>query len=81
MERHSPLNLKRMDDDASPSTRTRHSPGPSSMPIQSPGPATAPIQSPNPAVQLMIPTAQPFHMMPGALESMARFIFIFDYAK
>ncbi|XP_016690750.1 lysine-rich arabinogalactan protein 19-like [Gossypium hirsutum] len=54
-----------MDDDASPSTRPRHSPGPSSAPIQSIGPAIAPTQSPDPAVQRMIPTEQPFQMMSG----------------
>ncbi|MBA0878721.1 hypothetical protein Goshw_003724 [Gossypium schwendimanii] len=70
-----------MDDNVSPSTRPRHSPGLSSTPIQSPGPATAPTQSLDPTVQLTIPMAQPFHMMPGALESMARFIFIFDYSE
>ncbi|MFQ6657991.1 hypothetical protein Gotur_027448, partial [Gossypium turneri] len=41
-ERRVPLNPRRRDDDASLSTRLRHSPGPSSTPIQSPGPATAP---------------------------------------
>ncbi|MBA0876684.1 hypothetical protein Goshw_017453, partial [Gossypium schwendimanii] len=54
---------------------------PSSAPIQSSGPETAPTQSPNPTVQLTIPTAHPFQMMPGALESMAWFISIFDYAE
>ncbi|MBA0875596.1 hypothetical protein Goshw_013050, partial [Gossypium schwendimanii] len=29
-ERHGPLNPRRRDDDAGPSTRPRHSPGPSS---------------------------------------------------
>ncbi|MFQ6626234.1 hypothetical protein Gotur_005148 [Gossypium turneri] len=56
----------RRDDDAGLSTRPKQSPGPSSAPIQSPGPATAtaPTQSPDPAVQLTIPTAQPFQIMP-----------------
>ncbi|MBA0875607.1 hypothetical protein Goshw_004357 [Gossypium schwendimanii] len=76
-----PLNSKRRDDDAGLSTRPRQLPGPSSAPIQSPGPATKSTQSLDRAVQLMIPTAQPFQMMPGALKSMARFIFIFDYAE
>ncbi|MBA0876758.1 hypothetical protein Goshw_023314, partial [Gossypium schwendimanii] len=49
-----PLNPRRRDNDASPSTRPRHSPGLSSSPIQSPGPATAPTQSPDPVVQPMI---------------------------
>ncbi|MBA0635999.1 hypothetical protein Godav_022132 [Gossypium davidsonii] len=62
-ERRGPLNPRRRDDDASPSTRPKHSPGPSSMPIQSPGLATAPIQSPDPVVQQTIPMAQPFNMM------------------
>ncbi|MBA0876691.1 hypothetical protein Goshw_001606 [Gossypium schwendimanii] len=65
-ERRVPLNPRRRDDDAGPSTRPRQSPGPSSAPIQSPDPATVPTQSPDPAVQPMITTAQPFHMMPGA---------------
>ncbi|MBA0671369.1 hypothetical protein Goklo_023989 [Gossypium klotzschianum] len=65
-ERRGPLNPRRRDDDASPSTRPRHSPDPSSTPIQSPGPATAPTQSPDPTVQPTIPTAQPFHVMPSA---------------
>ncbi|MBA0636900.1 hypothetical protein Godav_025102 [Gossypium davidsonii] len=68
-ERRGPLNPRRRDDDASPLTRPRHSPGLSSMPIQSPGPATASTQSPDLAVQLTIPTAQPFQMMLGAYPS------------
>ncbi|MBA0879349.1 hypothetical protein Goshw_002979, partial [Gossypium schwendimanii] len=55
-ERRGPLNPRRRDDDASPSTKPRHSPGPLSSPIQSPGPITAPTQSPDLAVQPMIPT-------------------------
>ncbi|MBA0878329.1 hypothetical protein Goshw_001924 [Gossypium schwendimanii] len=70
-----------MDDDVGPLTRPRHSPDPSSVPIQSPGPVTAPTQSLDPVVQWMIPTVQPFQMMPGAFESMARFISIFDYTE
>ncbi|MBA0671368.1 hypothetical protein Goklo_023989 [Gossypium klotzschianum] len=69
-ERRGPLNPRRRDDDASPSTRPRHSPDPSSTPIQSPGPATAPTQSPDPTVQPTIPTAQPFHVMPSAYPSL-----------
>ncbi|MBA0878023.1 hypothetical protein Goshw_008788 [Gossypium schwendimanii] len=41
-ERRGPLNPRRRDDDASPSTRPRHSPNLSSSPIQSPGTGTAP---------------------------------------
>ncbi|MFQ6653682.1 hypothetical protein Gotur_024946 [Gossypium turneri] len=63
-ERRGPLNPRRMDDDAGPSTRPRNSPGPSSAPITSSGPATAPTQSPDPIVQLTIHTTQPFQMMP-----------------
>ncbi|MFQ6651822.1 hypothetical protein Gotur_023995 [Gossypium turneri] len=59
-ERRGPLNPRRQDDDAGPSTRPRHSSGPSSVAIQSPSPTRAPTQSPDPAVQPMIPTAQPF---------------------
>ncbi|MFQ6642718.1 hypothetical protein Gotur_018344, partial [Gossypium turneri] len=68
-ERRGPLNLRRRDDDAGPSTRPRNSPGPSLAPITLSGPATAPIQSPDPVVQPTIPTAQPFQMMPGAYPS------------
>ncbi|MFQ6621169.1 hypothetical protein Gotur_002350, partial [Gossypium turneri] len=63
-ERRWPLNPRRNDDDASPSTRPRHSPGPSLAAIQSPGPTKAPTQSPDPIVQPTIPTAQPFKMVP-----------------
>ncbi|MFQ6621166.1 hypothetical protein Gotur_002350 [Gossypium turneri] len=68
-ERRWPLNPRRNDDDASPSTRPRHSPGPSLAAIQSPGPTKAPTQSPDPIVQPTIPTAQPFKMVPGAFPS------------
>ncbi|MBA0673728.1 hypothetical protein Goklo_029659, partial [Gossypium klotzschianum] len=68
-ERRGPLNPRRRDDDAGLSTRPRQSPDPSLAPTQSPGPATAPTQSPDPVVQLTIPTAQPFQMMPGAYTS------------
>ncbi|MBA0756745.1 hypothetical protein Gogos_022315, partial [Gossypium gossypioides] len=68
-EQRGPLNPRRRNDDASPSTRSRQSLGPSSTPIQSPGPATAPTQSPDPVVQPTKPTAQPFQMMPGAYPS------------
>ncbi|KAG8500935.1 hypothetical protein CXB51_003015 [Gossypium anomalum] len=54
-ERRDPLNPKKRDDDASPST----------VPTQSPGPATGPTQSPGPTVQPSTPTAQPLQMMPG----------------
>ncbi|MFQ6653282.1 hypothetical protein Gotur_024759 [Gossypium turneri] len=68
-ERRGPLNPRKRNNDASPSTRPKHSPGPSSLLIQSPGPATTPTQSPDPVVQQTIPTAQPFQMMPGAYPS------------
>ncbi|KAG8499591.1 hypothetical protein CXB51_006213 [Gossypium anomalum] len=48
-ERRGPLNPRRRDDDA----------GPSTTPTQSPGPATRPTQSPGPTVQLSTPTTQP----------------------
>ncbi|MFQ6637842.1 hypothetical protein Gotur_012752, partial [Gossypium turneri] len=41
-ERRDPLNPRRRDDNAGPSTRPRNSPGPSSAPITSSGPATIP---------------------------------------
>ncbi|MBA0729361.1 hypothetical protein Golax_023057 [Gossypium laxum] len=69
-ERCGPLNPRRMDDDSDPSTRPRQSLGPSSAAIQSPSPARAPTKSPDPAIQPMIPTAQPFQMMPGAYPSL-----------
>ncbi|MBA0633822.1 hypothetical protein Godav_029089, partial [Gossypium davidsonii] len=69
-ERRGPLNPRRKDDDAGPSTRPRHSPGPSLAAIQSPIPARAPAQSPDPVVQPTIPTAQPFQMMLGAFPSL-----------
>ncbi|MFQ6658632.1 hypothetical protein Gotur_027806 [Gossypium turneri] len=68
-ERRGPLNLRRRDDDVGLLMRPRQSPGPSSAPIQSSSPATALTQSLDPAVQPMIPTAQPFQMMPGAYPS------------
>ncbi|MFQ6666801.1 hypothetical protein Gotur_033030 [Gossypium turneri] len=68
-ERRGPLNPRQRDDDVGPSTRLKHSPGPSLAAIQSPGPARAPTQSPDPTVQPMIPTTQPFQMMPGAYPS------------
>ncbi|KAG8477259.1 hypothetical protein CXB51_030475 [Gossypium anomalum] len=55
-ERRGPLNSRRRDDDA----------GPSTAPTQSPGPATRPTQSPGPTVQPSTPTAQPLQMMPGS---------------
>ncbi|KAK8295749.1 hypothetical protein V6Z11_D05G079300 [Gossypium hirsutum] len=58
-ERRGPLNPRRMDDDA----------GPSTAPPQSPGPATAPTQSPSLTLQPMTPTTQLFQMMPGAYPS------------
>ncbi|KAG8488602.1 hypothetical protein CXB51_016518 [Gossypium anomalum] len=54
-ERRGPLNPRRRDDDA----------GPSTVPTQSPGPATGPTQSAGPTVQPSTPTAQPLQMMPG----------------
>ncbi|KAG8489225.1 hypothetical protein CXB51_017302 [Gossypium anomalum] len=54
-ERRGPLNPRRRDDDAVPST----------APTQSPGPATGLTQSPGLTVQLSTPTAQPLQMMPG----------------
>ncbi|MFQ6670405.1 hypothetical protein Gotur_035337, partial [Gossypium turneri] len=59
MERRGPLNPRRRDDDAGPSTVPTQSPRPS------PGPATAPTQSSGP-IQPMTPTAQPFQMVSGA---------------
>ncbi|KAG8483054.1 hypothetical protein CXB51_021944 [Gossypium anomalum] len=53
-ERRGPLNPRRRDDDA----------GPSTAPTQSPSPATRPTQSPGPIVQPSTPTAQPLQMMP-----------------
>ncbi|MBA0638787.1 hypothetical protein Godav_024981, partial [Gossypium davidsonii] len=41
-ERRGSLNPRRRDDDASPSTRPRHSSSPSSAAMQSPGPTRAP---------------------------------------
>ncbi|KAG8478586.1 hypothetical protein CXB51_028435 [Gossypium anomalum] len=55
-ERRGPLNLRRRDDDA----------GPSTAPIQSASPSTTPPQSPGPTVQQTTPTLQPFPSpMPG----------------
>ncbi|KAK8282724.1 hypothetical protein V6Z12_D08G046600 [Gossypium hirsutum] len=58
-ERRGPLNPRRRDDDA----------GPSTAPTQSPDPTTALTQSPDPTLQLTTLTAQPFQMMPGAYPS------------
>ncbi|KAG8472972.1 hypothetical protein CXB51_034896 [Gossypium anomalum] len=58
-ERRGPLNPRRRDDDA----------GPSTAPTQSPGPATRPTQSPGPTVQLSTPTTQPLQMMLGTYPS------------
>ncbi|KAG8478547.1 hypothetical protein CXB51_028299 [Gossypium anomalum] len=55
-ERRGPLNPRRRDDDA----------GPSTTPTQSPGPATGPTQSSGPIVQPSTPTVQPLQMMPGS---------------
>ncbi|MFQ6657619.1 hypothetical protein Gotur_027224 [Gossypium turneri] len=60
---------RRQDDEGSPSTSPKHSPGSSSAAIQSPGPTRAPTQSLDAAVQPMIPTQPPFQMMPGAFPS------------
>ncbi|MFQ6657620.1 hypothetical protein Gotur_027224 [Gossypium turneri] len=68
-ERRRPLNPRRQDDEGSPSTSPKHSPGSSSAAIQSPGPTRAPTQSLDAAVQPMIPTQPPFQMMPGAFPS------------
>ncbi|XP_052489679.1 serine/threonine-protein phosphatase 7 long form homolog [Gossypium raimondii] len=68
-ERRGPLNLRRKDNDAGPSTGPKHSPDLSSAAIQSPSPTRAPTQSPDPVVQPTIPMAQPFQMMPGAFPS------------
>ncbi|KAK5774747.1 hypothetical protein PVK06_042603 [Gossypium arboreum] len=54
-ERCGPLNPRRRDDDA----------GPSTAPTQPLGPATGPTQSPGPTVQPSTPTAQPLQMMPA----------------
>ncbi|MBA0875746.1 hypothetical protein Goshw_000600, partial [Gossypium schwendimanii] len=59
-ERREPLNLRRQDNEGSPSMRPRHLPGSSSATMQSPGPTRAPTQSPDAAVQPMIPTQPPF---------------------
>ncbi|KAG8481755.1 hypothetical protein CXB51_026613 [Gossypium anomalum] len=65
-ERRGPLNLRRRDDDAGPSTTPTQSTGPSTVPIQSASPSTAPSQSPGPIVQQTTPTSQPFPSpMPG----------------
>ncbi|KAG8497102.1 hypothetical protein CXB51_008299 [Gossypium anomalum] len=58
-ERRGPLNPRRRDDDA----------GPSTAPTQSPSPATRPTQSPSPTVQPSTPTTQPLQMMPGMYPS------------
>ncbi|MFQ6621168.1 hypothetical protein Gotur_002350 [Gossypium turneri] len=64
-ERRWPLNPRRNDDDASPSTRPRHSPGPSLAAIQSPGPTKAPTQSPDPAGWSQWPGSAPFPITPS----------------
>ncbi|PPR84873.1 hypothetical protein GOBAR_AA35841 [Gossypium barbadense] len=58
-ERRGPLNPRRRDDNACPST----------APTQSLGPATRPTQSPGPTVQPSTPTAQPLQMMPSMYPS------------
>ncbi|MFQ6648387.1 hypothetical protein Gotur_021364 [Gossypium turneri] len=63
-ERRGPLNPRRQDDEGSPSTRPKHSPGSSSAAMQSPGLTRAPTQSSDEVIQPMIPTQQPFQMMP-----------------
>ncbi|MBA0638786.1 hypothetical protein Godav_024981 [Gossypium davidsonii] len=68
-ERRGSLNPRRRDDDASPSTRPRHSSSPSSAAMQSPGPTRAPTQSPDPTVQPIIPTQPLFQMILGAFPS------------
>ncbi|MFQ6652505.1 hypothetical protein Gotur_024332 [Gossypium turneri] len=45
-ERRGPLNPRRQDDEGSPSTRPKHSPGSSLEAMQSLGPTRAPTQSP-----------------------------------
>ncbi|KAK5771092.1 hypothetical protein PVK06_047267 [Gossypium arboreum] len=60
-ERRGPLNPRRRDDDA----------GPSTAPTQSPGPAIGPTQSPGPTVQPSTPTAQPLQMMPAVARGIA----------
>ncbi|KAK8291527.1 hypothetical protein V6Z12_D06G065200 [Gossypium hirsutum] len=72
-ERRGPLNPRGQDDEGSPSTRPRHSPGSSLAAMQSPSPTSSPTQSPDAAVQPMIPTQPPFQMMPGAFPSMYPF--------
>ncbi|KAG8481464.1 hypothetical protein CXB51_026217 [Gossypium anomalum] len=64
-ERRGPLNPRRRDDDA----------GPSTAPTQSPGPATRPTQSPGPTVQPSTPTTQPLQMMLGTYPSPYMFPF------
>ncbi|KAG8501160.1 hypothetical protein CXB51_003246 [Gossypium anomalum] len=65
-ERRGPLNLRRRDDDAGPSTAPTQSAGPSTTPIQSASLSTAKPQSPGPTVQQTTPTSQPFPSpMPG----------------
>ncbi|KAG8488653.1 hypothetical protein CXB51_016716 [Gossypium anomalum] len=58
-ERRGPLNLRRRDDDASPSAAS----------TQSPGPSTAPTQLSGPTLQPMTPISQPFQIIPGAYPS------------
>ncbi|XP_040959026.1 protein transport protein SEC31-like [Gossypium hirsutum] len=65
-ERRGPLNPRRQDEQGSPSTRLRHSPGSSSAAMQSPGPTRASRHSPDTVIQPMIPTQPPFQTMPGA---------------
>ncbi|KAH1108021.1 hypothetical protein J1N35_011789 [Gossypium stocksii] len=54
-EQRGPLNIRRMDDNA----------GPSTAPTQSLGLSTAPTQSLRPTLQPTTPTSQPFQIMPG----------------
>ncbi|MBA0575021.1 hypothetical protein Golob_024692, partial [Gossypium lobatum] len=55
-EGRGPLNPRRRDDDAGPSTGSTHSPSPSSAAVQSLDPTRAPTQSLDPVVQPMKPT-------------------------
>ncbi|MBA0634596.1 hypothetical protein Godav_021833 [Gossypium davidsonii] len=68
-ERRSPLNPRRRDDGAGPSTAPTQSLDLSTAPIQSPSPATTPTQSPGLTLEPTIPTAQSFQMMPCAYHS------------
>ncbi|MFQ6656873.1 hypothetical protein Gotur_026792 [Gossypium turneri] len=57
-------NPRGQDDEGSPSTTPRQSPGSSSAAMQSPSRTRAPTQSLDAAIQPMIPTQPPFQMMP-----------------